>query len=191
MTRSVVPQPRTGLEAVETERRVVVGVDGSPASVRALMWALEFAESCGGAVEVVTAWPMHAPVFIGEVPGHFSDARWQAIHAQNQAVAHAHELLPGHDRAVTKLIRNDGPLDALLDAADGAALVVLGARRSYPSAPATGTTLAEALQVAAPCPVLEVSAQGVVSLPWGEHAFAPGREASPPPAADASVPAPA
>ncbi|WP_030160453.1 universal stress protein [Glycomyces sp. NRRL B-16210] len=40
--------------------RIVVGVDGSPASVRALEWALHQAERTGASVEAVHAWEVPA-----------------------------------------------------------------------------------------------------------------------------------
>ena len=48
-------------------RRIVVGVDGSEPSIRALRWAARQAESSGATLEVVTAWtfPEHpAPLGI-------------------------------------------------------------------------------------------------------------------------------
>lgn len=176
MVTTAVPQPRSSPEQVAASPRVVIGVDGSPASVRALVWALGFAEAYDIAVEVVTAWPMHAPVFIGEVPGHFNDARWQAVQAQRRAVEHAGALL-GEVPSVVTTVTNALPAAGLLAASVDADLLVLGARCPYPAAPSPETTLAEELQRVAPCPVLEVSALGVVSLPWGEHAFAPSSRA--------------
>src|ERR1035441_7636168 len=43
-------------------RRIVVGVDGSPASVAALRWAVRQAELTGATVEAVTAW--HYPTVV-------------------------------------------------------------------------------------------------------------------------------
>ncbi|MED7955066.1 universal stress protein [Streptomyces sp. BE303] len=40
----------------ESTQAVVVGVDGSPSSMAALRWALEFARLSGSAVEAVAAW---------------------------------------------------------------------------------------------------------------------------------------
>lgn len=36
--------------------RIVVGIDGSPASIQALRWALTFATFTGSATEVIVAW---------------------------------------------------------------------------------------------------------------------------------------
>lgn len=40
--------------------RVIVGVDGSPHSDRALSWACRRAENCGDTVRAVCAWPLGA-----------------------------------------------------------------------------------------------------------------------------------
>src|ERR1700742_4808505 len=40
--------------------RVIVGVDGSPHSDRALSWACRRAESCGDTVRAISAWPLGA-----------------------------------------------------------------------------------------------------------------------------------
>jgi nucleotide-binding universal stress UspA family protein len=42
------------------ELRVIVGVDGSPPSVRALSWACRLGETCGDSVRAVCAWSLGA-----------------------------------------------------------------------------------------------------------------------------------
>ena len=52
-------------------RRIVVGVDGSEPSIRALQWAARQAEWSGATLEVLTVWtfPEHpAPLGIGPCP---------------------------------------------------------------------------------------------------------------------------
>jgi nucleotide-binding universal stress UspA family protein len=51
------------MEGTTVGRRIVVGVDGSPASVRALRWALNQGVLTGAAVEAVNAWQ------VPQVPG--------------------------------------------------------------------------------------------------------------------------
>jgi nucleotide-binding universal stress UspA family protein len=43
-------------EGATVHSRIVVGVDGSPASIRALKWAVDQAALAGAAVEVINAW---------------------------------------------------------------------------------------------------------------------------------------
>ena len=40
----------------QESRRIVVGVDGSPASVRALAWAVREGRLSGRVVDVICAW---------------------------------------------------------------------------------------------------------------------------------------
>jgi len=52
-----------------TPERVLVGVDGSPASAMALAWAARYAKAIGGTVRCVLAW--HYPAAAGPAPiGH-------------------------------------------------------------------------------------------------------------------------
>ena len=91
---------RAGTVAVRESDLVVVAVDGSAASVRALVWAFEEAASQGMRVEVLTTWPLHGPVFVREVSGHFCEPRWEAREAQAQATAEALAVVmdqPPHD----------------------------------------------------------------------------------------------
>ncbi len=44
------------MSAQEYERRIVVGVDGSPTSDEALRWAIRQAQLTGASVDAVTAW---------------------------------------------------------------------------------------------------------------------------------------
>src|SRR6266581_7390096 len=46
--------------------RIVVGVDGSPASAAAMAWAARYARAVGAAVRVVLAW--HYPASAGQAP---------------------------------------------------------------------------------------------------------------------------
>lgn len=128
----VVPRPRRSapetLDGRLDRERVVVGVDGSAASVQALTWALHYAAENGATVEVVTAWPVGAPVFVREVPGHFSEARWTASQAQARAIAHALSLV-GEETSYTKRLENAGVVQALLEAAKAGDLIVLGTDR--------------------------------------------------------------
>lgn len=108
---------------------VVVGVDGSADSVRALRWAVEVARSRSWSVEVVTAWPHDAPVFLHDVPGHHSDARERARLAQRQVVRDAVHEATGEVRLRTTL-ENARPERLLPERAHDSRLLVLGAAGS-------------------------------------------------------------
>jgi len=126
-----VPAQRRPTGAPPTTDLVVVAVDGSEASVRALVWALEHASTEDLRVEVLTTWPLRGPVFVREVAGHFCEPRWEAREAQAAAAAHALALVadaPPHDLRV----ENAELIEALVRIATFTrpALVVLGSDRA-------------------------------------------------------------
>jgi len=104
---------------------VVVGVNGSTASTRALRWALVTAAERHWRVEVVTAWPHTGPVFVHEVPGHHSDARERARVAQADALRRALAETPAAV-PVSTVLENARPEDALTLRARGKRLLVVG-----------------------------------------------------------------
>ena len=104
---------------------VVVGVNGSTASTRALRWALVTAAERHWLVEVVTAWPHTGPVFVHEVPGHHSDARERARVAQADALRRALAETPAAV-PVSTVLENARPEDALTLRARGKRLLVVG-----------------------------------------------------------------
>jgi hypothetical protein len=137
-----------------TPDRVVVAVDGSPASVRALVWALRHAAEAGLRVEILTTWPMRGPVFVREVSGHFCEPRWAAREAQAAAAAEA--LAAVADPPAYELrIENALLVDALVRAAGRAALVVVGSD-SVTDGPRDRRRLSERVRQAVPGPVVVV-----------------------------------
>jgi nucleotide-binding universal stress UspA family protein len=121
-------------EAVTEERgvapgAVVVGVDGSEPSLRALRWAAHQAGLTGSTLEVVTAWtfPEHAAP-LGVVP----KVPWpEELLAQAQEALDRllDEVLPNRDkdRVHARVVRGSaGPV--LVDAAHDADLLVVGTR---------------------------------------------------------------
>jgi nucleotide-binding universal stress UspA family protein len=108
--------------------RVVVGVDGSEPSEAALRWALDEGAARKAVVQVVHAWD--APVIYGPVAG-VSGSEMGAIESG------AHRLVDdmierlGEEAASVEVERTvvpGGPASSLLDAAEGADLVVVGRR---------------------------------------------------------------
>jgi len=106
--------------------RIVVGVDGSPASKAALRWAVRQAELTGGSVDALIAWQhpvgygWPSPVlqsfdFVGSARQALADAVTQTVGATPQVDIRQHVV-------------QDHPAAALLKAADGAELLVVGNR---------------------------------------------------------------
>ncbi|MBD0670833.1 universal stress protein [Streptomyces sp. CBMA156] len=114
----------------EGKGRIVVGVDGSESSDLALRWAVRQAELTGGVVEAVIAWEY--PTYHGArgwFPPAATDeavlegrARQEVARAVEQAVG---EKPPVEVRAEA---RYGTPAGALVDAARGADLLVVGSR---------------------------------------------------------------
>ncbi|WP_205324574.1 universal stress protein [Glycomyces sp. YM15] len=111
----------------ERRERIVVGVDGSGPSVKALEWAVRHARRTGAKVEAVQAWEV--PTMYGSgmmvLPGgeEFDQSARQSLEA---AVNHAlggrmdveveHHTVGGH------------PAKTLIDMSEGADLLVVGSR---------------------------------------------------------------
>jgi nucleotide-binding universal stress UspA family protein len=108
--------------------RVLVGVDGSPSSRTALRWAMAEAGRRGAGVTVLHAWEV--PAIVGPAPGGYSydtEALDQAARALvgslvDAAVAETPRV------AVERRVVGGGPAASLLDAAEGATLIVVGRR---------------------------------------------------------------
>ena len=102
---------------------VVVGVDGSAGSVRALKWAAEEAKARKTVLKVVFAWS-----FLDQPQGTFDPN-----YGEEQARARLDEILASHAADldgvdVERLVVNDLPASALLDQAKGADALVVGSR---------------------------------------------------------------
>jgi nucleotide-binding universal stress UspA family protein len=136
---------------------VVVGVDGSGPSVRALIWALRLANHRGWTVEVVTAWPGADAVHVHEVPGHFSAPRQRAFAVQDAALTQAREAV-GNGNAARALVVNAHPVEALAARGATARLLVTGAHadRRRPPAHRGRASVGQSLALLVRCPVVVV-----------------------------------
>lgn len=144
-------------------RTCVVAVDGSDASVQALVWGLRHAAEHHMQVEVLTVWPPQRAPLIREVPGHFCAPRWSAQTAQADAVRRAVRAVPG-GREVTTMLENADAADAIVRASGRHDLVVLGT-----DAPGGRRRLIERVVDGAACDVV------VVESPTGAERFSRGR----------------
>jgi len=113
--------------------RIVVAVDGSEASVRGLVWAMQRARELDLTVEALTTWPLHGAVFVREVAGHFCEPRWRAREVQAEAVARALAVVPDAPPYELRVVNAD-VVDALLRVRSRAALVVTGSDNPLPTA---------------------------------------------------------
>jgi nucleotide-binding universal stress UspA family protein len=134
--------------------RIVVGVDGSPSSLEALDWAARQASMTGAAVEATTTWqfPMSfgfpMPVADGWDPE--ADAK-KVIDGAIQEAGKAH---PGV--TITAHVREGNPAQVLVEASEGAELLVLGCRGHNELAGLLIGSVSEHCAAHAHCPVLVV-----------------------------------
>lgn len=131
--------------------RVVVGVDGSDTSRHALRSAAAEAAAHGARLEVIHAWN-----FLDQ-PGPSFDPEFGEDKARARASAVVDEVL-GDDRPSDLVITvvNDHPSPALVQAAEGALMVVVGARGLGGFKGMLVGSVSQHVVQHSPCPVLIV-----------------------------------
>jgi len=112
--------------AAGAQRRIVVGVDGSPSSCEALRWAADEARRAGALLEVVTSWEF--PTTYGWVPPYPPDfdPGGDARRVLEDTVA---EVLGEHpDVALDMRVVEGHAAPVLVEESRGAMLLVVGSR---------------------------------------------------------------
>ena len=136
--------------------RVVVGVDGSEPSEAALRWALDEGAAHKAVVQVVHAW--ETPVIYGPVGGVSGSEMGGIESGAHRLVDDMIERL-GEKAASVEVERTvvpGGPASSLLDAAEGADLVVVGRRGLGGFGRLLLGSVSEHVARHAPCPVVVV-----------------------------------
>jgi nucleotide-binding universal stress UspA family protein len=139
-------------------RRVVVGVNGSAGSHRALQWALRYADQTTAVLEAVCVWQM-PPVTdfgIGWTPEVFTGQDAEA--AAGAVLAAAVAEVAGDEPLVPIRCRvlRGRPTDVLLSAATFADLLVVGSRGHGTLAGILLDSVSQHCVQRAPCPVIVV-----------------------------------
>lgn len=136
--------------------RIVVGVDGSEPSLRALRWAVRQAGLTGDTVEAVISWEYPAAGWASMVPSMSADFDPEKLAAQILDDAVEQTLGTEAAAAVTRKVLIGSAAQALMDRAAGASLLVVG-DRGYSGFKATllGSVGLHVTQHA-PCPVVVV-----------------------------------
>jgi nucleotide-binding universal stress UspA family protein len=104
--------------------RIVVGVDGSSSATRALQWAARQAEVTGAELHVVGAWNWAATY--GYVPTGEFDWEQETSSMLDEAIGKA--VSAGDGVHLRKYVTQGHPAQVLLDASEGADLLVVGSR---------------------------------------------------------------
>lgn len=135
-------------DSVETHGRVVVGIDGSECSLRALSWAEDYARLTGSRLRVVNAWDVVAGYgpFIA-IPADDMSAVAQDIMDK----ARASVTLPD-DQVETRLIRGLAA-QVLVNESAGADLLVVGSKGHNPIATMLVGSVSSHCSHHAPCTV--------------------------------------
>jgi len=170
-------------ETDEGRRRVVVGLDRSPAGLAALGVAVQEARMRGATLHAVHAWQFPAEAALSEVSGTpvpSDEMRTWAEEAVDDALA----KVGVGDLAVVRDVRQGPPAAVLAGASVGAELLVVGTRGHNRLTGLFLGSVSQYLVVHAPCPVLVVHGP-----PTTRRAAAVGRPgADPGPAGSAAGP---
>ena len=137
-------------------QRIVVGVDGSPASDAALLWATEQALHSGAEIVLVHGWiyPYHVSRTAANEPR--DDMRLDAMRVLEASAQRANEVAP--TVACHSIITEESPAKAIVDTAAGADLVVVGSRGHGGFAAMLLGSVSRTVLQHAPCPVAVVRA---------------------------------
>ena len=134
------------------ERRIVVGVDGSDSSKAALRWAIRQAKLTGGSVDAVTVWRFPSAHGWAPSPDGMPDLEAAAKSTLIAALVKVSGLEPG---VPVRLVVTEGDAArALLHAARGADLLVVGSRGHGGFAPTLLGSVSMHCVLHAHCPVL-------------------------------------
>lgn len=129
-------------------RRIVVGVDGSPTSKAALTWAVREAARTGALVEAVTAYHWY-PMPIQDI-----DYKSLAQKVVNEAIRDV-TCVAGPVEIIATVVEGNA-VRALLEAAEAADLLVVGSRGRNGFAEALLGSVAQHCVHHATCPVVVV-----------------------------------
>ncbi|WP_299529867.1 universal stress protein [uncultured Streptomyces sp.] len=108
--------------------RIVVGVDGSDPSIKALRWAVRQAEYTGDTVEAVNSWEYPATSWASMMPGMPEDFDPHALATTSLNEALEEALGVEGAAGITKIVVLGNPAQSLIERARGANLLVVGAR---------------------------------------------------------------
>ena len=133
------------------QHRIVVGVDGFESSKAALRWAIRQAKLTGAVVEAVIAW--HVPVGTGWIPtADMPDYQEDAFTVLAEAITEMCAVDP--DVQVCPRVLEGRAGQVLVEAADGADLLVVGSEGHRGLAEALLGSVGQQCANNASCPVV-------------------------------------
>ena len=134
-----------------SQARIVVGVDGSPQSLQALQWGAHLGQMLGARLDAVTAWDY--PAIFGPVPvvpDWNPEQEMKKVLDDTVSAAFGNQPPAGMQRHV----REGGAAKVLLEAAEGAAMLVVGSRGHGGFTGLLLGSVSANVAEHAPCPVL-------------------------------------
>ena len=133
------------------EHKIVVGVDGSGSSVLALRWAAHYAAQLAARLEVVMAWEYPASIGWATIAPDWSPADdVREVLAESARAAFGDQWPAGMQFDV----REGGAAKVLLEACQGATMLVVGSRGHGGFAGLLLGSVSANVAEHAPCPVL-------------------------------------
>lgn len=160
-TSPVPPEPVSA-----TGGRIVVGVDGSEPSLKALCWAAHQATLTGCSLDAVIAWEVPAAYGWAGLPAGMPedyDLQSSAGAVLEQAIAAA--LTPAQAVSVSRVVVAGNPAQAILDRGEGAELIVVGVRGHGTFRATLLGSVSHTVTLHASCPVVVVRESAQVPLP--------------------------
>jgi nucleotide-binding universal stress UspA family protein len=136
-------------------RRVIVGVDGSAASIQALRWATDYAAAVGAVVEAVIAWDIPSTLGFGPTVLAGEDLAANAQKTLTGAIA----VTAGDTSHVKPVVARGHPASVLLEHAREADLLVVGSHGRGAFGEALLGSVSHHCVRHATCPVVVVGAQ--------------------------------
>jgi nucleotide-binding universal stress UspA family protein len=138
-----------------TESVILVGVDGSEGSIRALHWAVDEARLRRCPVEVVTVWPLRDMSTAGQTET--AGAQRRAEEVQRSVLAHVLSEIQSPPVISTEIVHGD-VVDVLLRMSTHASLLVIGSHGTSSMRHATLGSVSEACASLMECPTVVVPA---------------------------------
>jgi nucleotide-binding universal stress UspA family protein len=145
--------------------RIIVGVDESDNALRALRWAIEEARLRDAELELVHAYAPHARSY--PLPDHLADPELGNLRSDEE-VRRAHEMIIDEALAavgdiegvsIERSVRKGTPAAALCKAAEGADLLVVGARGLGGFRGLLLGSVTQQVTAHSPCPIVVVTPQ--------------------------------
>ena len=132
--------------------RVVVGVDGSEASLRALQWALEEARLRQATLDVVHTWNRPVASEVTVIPVTDVSVEGARDRAEEVLDACLERVRPG-EVPVERIVSEGSAAGVLIDVAQGAELLVVGSRGRGGFSSLLLGSVSHQCALHAPCPV--------------------------------------